>query len=935
MVSSAEIRRQFIAYFEQKHQHRFVPSSPVVPLDDPTLLFTNAGMNQFKDVFLATGRRDYTRAANTQKCIRAGGKHNDLEDVGKDTYHHTFFEMLGNWSFGDYFKKESIDWAWDLLVNVWGLDPTRLHATYFEGDPAEGLEPDEEARQLWLQYLPPERVHPGNKKDNFWEMGDTGPCGPCTEIHIDRTPDKSGGHLVNGGDARVMEIWNLVFIQFNRNASGTLSPLPARHVDTGMGFERICAVIASKDKGYDPNIGNYDTDVFAPIFAATAKLTGARPYTAVLEDRLDTGYRIIADHIRTLTFALTDGAAPGNEGRNYVLRRILRRASRQGWQVFNMKEPFLYKLVDAVVAAMGDAFPELKKNPQRVADLIREEEESFGRTLERGIALFEQAAQKGQGSIPAEDAFKLHDTYGFPLDLTQVMAEERGLKVDVKGFHQLMEDARNLSRAGATAHGADVLVEIVQKNNPSATTFKGYETASWTGEVEARFYNTQAEHADKPVTLARAGDALALTTSITPFYAESGGQVGDKGQITSASGAVFVVENTVKVGEVFFHLGHVEKGEFASGNQTLTFEVNRVRRNLISANHTTTHVMNRALRAKVNPQADQKGSLVDDQKLRFDFSHGAALTPEQIQEVETMVNADIAADLPVYFDFVPQEQALKINGLRAVFGEKYPPVVRVVSIGRPVAELVANPSDSRWANLSIEFCGGVHLPKTGDAEGFVIVSEEAVAKGVRRITALTGAAAHKAAAQAQLLLTRLEGLKSADPAQLASAIAEVSAELNASTLPAISRAKIRDGIAELQKIVKDYERQKSKANAGAAVDLAREVADNALGNLIVHAFEDMDGNALRDAMDVIRKKKPEASLLLGAVSGDKIAFIAAVPQDAIQKGLKAGDWVREVAKVAGGGGGGRPDMAQAGGKDATKLHEALEVGKAYATSKLG
>jgi len=446
MLTSKEIRRQYMEYFTDKHGHTFVPSSPVVPHDDPTLLFANAGMNQFKDVFLSTGTREYSRAVNTQKCIRAGGKHNDLEDVGKDTYHHTFFEMLGNWSFGDYFKAEAIEWAWDLLTNVWGMPKDRLHATVFGGDEAEGLPPDTEAEELWKQVtdINPAHVSRWSKKDNFWEMGDTGPCGPCAEIHVDLTPDKSGANLVNADDPRVIEIWNLVFIQFNRDPAGKLEPLPAKHVDTGMGFERITAVLQNTGS-------NYDTDVFTPVFDAIGEVTKTRAYTSLLDDPIDMAYRVIADHIRCLTFALTDGAVPGNEGRGYVLRRILRRAVRHGWQTLGMHEPFLHQLVSAVVDSMSDAFPELHKAPQQVADLIREEEEAFERTLDRGIALFEQAADKAPaaaaGQIAGEDAFKLHDTFGFPLDLTQVMASERGMTVDVDGFNDLMEQAREKARA--------------------------------------------------------------------------------------------------------------------------------------------------------------------------------------------------------------------------------------------------------------------------------------------------------------------------------------------------------------------------------------------------------------------------------------------------------------------------------------------------------
>jgi alanyl-tRNA synthetase len=927
MPTSQEIRRQFIDFFVARHGHRFVPSSPVVPLDDPTLLFANAGMNQFKPYFLGTQKPPAPRAANTQKCIRAGGKHNDLEDVGKDTYHHTFFEMLGNWSFGDYFKKEAIAWAWDLLVGQWKLDPTRLHATYFQGDAAEGLAADTEARDLWRQYLPAERVHPGNKKDNFWEMGETGPCGPCSEIHIDRTADKSGGTLVNAGDARVMEIWNLVFIQFNRDSAGKLTPLPAKHVDTGMGFERICSVIQGKSS-------NYDTDVFTPIFAAIQNVTQARAYSGKLDDPVDIAYRVVADHIRTLTFALTDGAEVTNEGRGYVLRRILRRAVRHGRQTLGVREPFFYKLVPAVVDAMGEAFPELTKNPQGVAQRIREEEESFGRTIDRGIALFEEAARDAMQTaqrrakeglaapamILAEDAFKLYDTFGFPLDLTQVMAEERGMTVDVAGFERLMEQQRRQSRSGSGGEDREdvtpALVAIVQRDNPPATRFLGYEKLDGQAKLLGYYAFASCE---------------CLVLDQTPFYAESGGQVGDTGVITGANGARFAVTDTQKLGDVYFHIGETEAGNFTPGTPVGP-SVDAARRKRIMANHTATHVLNHKLRGVLGDHVQQKGSLVDDTKTRFDFAHGAALTDEQIETVETLVVEDVKKDLPVYAHVAPQEQALKVHGLRAVFGEKYPPNVRVIAVGQQPQMLLADPARKEWYDYSVEFCGGTHVPSTGAIGDFALVSEEAVGKGVRRLIGVTGQAAREARKWAGEVLDQTQG--EGDPA---AALAQLNEALASGRLPLLAKAKLQQRMAELQKLVKDADKAKAKESAGAAVEWARRVADEAQGSVLVAEYPGpgTDADALRTAMDVIRKKKPDAALLLGAVTGpDKVAFVAAVPAALIQKGLKAGDWVREVAKAAGGGGGGRPDMAQAGGKDPAKLAQALDAGRKFAAAKL-
>ncbi len=976
MATSSDIRQQFIDFFVQRHGHRMVPSSPVVPHHDPTLLFANAGMNQFKDVFLGTGKRDYTRAVNTQKCIRAGGKHNDLEDVGKDTYHHTFFEMLGNWSFGDYFKQEAIAWGWELLTEVWGIDKSRLHATVFGGDPTDGLEPDEEAVKLWKTAtdIDPSHIHYGSKKDNFWEMGDTGPCGPCSEIHIDLTPDKTGADLINQDDPRVIEIWNLVFIQFNRDSAGKLSPLPAKHVDTGMGLERLCAVLQGKSS-------NYDTDLFTPIFEAIRDVTGARPYGGQLDDKVDTAYRIIADHARCLTFALTDGAIPSNEGRGYVLRRILRRAVRHGWQTLGTHEPFLHRLVPVVVDHMAGAFPELKDNPNLVIELVKDEEENFGRTQERGIEIlddrirsseleitrqvnsalesldqsaagqiqkmFDQSAagqiqkmfdQSAAGQIQkmhdqsaaqilkraledvssiqeaasisdtllksiesqewsrhglhlfetilsrislhakisAEDAFMLHDTYGFPLDLTQVMAAERGMTVDVDGFNRLMEQAREKSRgAGGQADATQSLTEIVQKENLPATRFVGYDRVEHAADTACRIYRL-SDNGYRSTDSASVADRVAVVMDETPFYSEAGGQVGDTGVIEKAGSWSVNVEDTAKVGDVYFHLGRVVSGRIdAQQDQKieLHMQVDPTRRAKIMANHTGTHLMNRALRDVLGDHVQQKGSLVDDTKLRFDFSHNAAVSTEQIDRIEESVNTDIGADLPVYAQEADQEEALKIRSLRAVFGEKYPPRVRVVSIGAPVEDLLAQPDNQEWEKYSIEFCGGTHLAKTGDAEGFVITQEEAVAKGVRRITALTGPDAHRVAASGQMLEARLEGLENQPLEKLPDAVAGLVESIEGAALPLLTRQKLRDGITRLQKKIKDHQKQQSKASAGAAVEAARSLAERSDGQVIVAKLNVTDAADLRAAMDVVRKKRPEAALLLGAVAGDKVAFV--------------------------------------------------------------
>ncbi|NUQ49906.1 MAG: alanine--tRNA ligase, partial [Phycisphaerae bacterium] len=770
--TAADIRREFLEFFRAR-QHALVPPSPVVPHDDPTLLFTNAGMNQFKPLFLGAADRSSAfgrlrRAANSQPCIRAGGKHNDLDDVGHDTYHHTFFEMLGNWSFGDYFKDEAIAWAWELITQVWKLDPDRLHATYFAGDQAENLPPDDEARDLWRRFLPPERIHPGSKKDNFWEMGDTGPCGPCSEMHIDLTPDKSGGKLVNAGDERVIEFWNLVFIQFNRGPDGKLTPLPAKHVDTGMGFERITRLIQGKRS-------NYDIDVFTPIFDAIQRVSGAAPYGGLMEAGTggpgcgtgvspvsggtgvspvtrstgvspvahsdimrDTAYRVIADHIRTLTFAIADGAVPDKEGRGYVLRRILRRAVRYGWQHLDLHKPFLCELVDTVVATMGEAFPKLRENPRRIVELIRDEETSFERTLARGLALFEEAAERARrhhNEIHGEDAFRLHDTFGFPIDLTQIMADEKGLHVDIGEYERLMEEARDRAR------GSKRNLDDAFDRETYEKLAQGEPTDDSPKYVEPFECQALVIQVGGPVSHS-AGATISFMTNRTAFYAEQGGQVGDTGWVEGEGGLRIEVTGVSRHGDYVFHHGQVIGGEEPLGKQ-VRMRVNRARRMRIMQNHTATHVLNWALREVLGEHIQQKGSLVDPEKTRFDFSHTKAMTPEEIERIERLCLEQIRQALDVHTNNnepVSQQQALAINGLRAVFGEKYPDLVRVVSIGKPVADLLANPDSPEWRRYSIEFCGGTHVRNTSEIGDFVLVAEEAVAKGVRRLVGLSGEA---------------------------------------------------------------------------------------------------------------------------------------------------------------------------------------------------
>jgi alanyl-tRNA synthetase len=992
MKTSQQIRQEFIDFFTQRHGHTFVPSSPVVPLDDPTLLFTNAGMNQFKPIFLGQEKRSYTRAANTQKCIRAGGKHNDLDDVGRSRRHHTFFEMLGNWSFGDYFKRGAIEMSWELLTKVWKLDPTRLHVSCFEGDEKNGVPRDTESANIWKEVagLPDDHIHYFGK-DNFWEMGETGPCGPCTEIYIDRTPDKSGGKHVNGEDPRVMEIWNNVFIQYNRNPDRSLTTLPSQHVDTGMGFERITQVLQNVDS-------NYEIDLFHPFWEALTKLSGIKyagmyppsnatdPAAEAASPQLrhDIAFRVIADHVRCLTFALTDGAVPTNEGRGYVLRRILRRAVRFGRQTLELKEPFLHTLVPVVVEAMGGAFPELKKNPGRVAEIIKDEEVSFGRTLDRGVKLFEDAAEMaydrllqqsgaarqfaeeefnaGRGvsdmkggfkpfkwdryvgppkaQIDAESAFVLHDTFGFPIDLTRIMAEERGMSVDLEGYQKLMERARELARSGGEKGDArlwelppDALAKLQATGVTPTDDSAKFNAAPIGATVRAIWDGNRL--IDQTHGAEAAGQGVTVILDKTNFYAEMGGQVGDTGEFRAAGGGVFDVTTTRSAGGFVLHVGQMIEGHLQVGEHvTATLAGVRPR---TEKNHTTTHLANWALREVLGDDVQQKGSLVDPEKLRFDFSHGKSLSDDELGRIETLVNENIAKKLPVYAEEAPQEQALKIHGLRAVFGEKYPPMVRVVSIGAPVAELLKDPSNPKWRQFSVEFCGGTHLKNAGDAQGFVVTAEESVSKGIRRIVALTGDAATQSQQLAGELRAQAERARSLPEQEIPAAITTIQKQLTVPGLPLREKRRAQAVVTELQGKFKAFEKASRQQGAGgvdpveAASKLLADAPDLGGGKLIVGEISGASDDQLRTAMDSLKKKTGSYAVMLASSADVKVTFIAAVSDDLIAKGLKAGDWVRETAKIAGGGGGGRPQMAQAGGKDPSKVGDALETAKTFAS----
>ncbi len=964
--SAGEIREAFIGFFRDRHGHAFVPSSPSVPVDDPTLLFANAGMNQFKPCFLGTTQagsalHGLKRAVNSQKCIRAGGKHNDLDDVGLDTYHHTFFEMLGNWSFGDFFKAEAIEWAWSFLTEVCGLEADRLYATYFEGDAAQGLEPDHEARDLWLRFLPADRVLPGDAKDNFWEMGDTGPCGPCSELHYDRIGGRDASGRVNRDDPDVIEVWNLVFIQFNKEKLGdeiVLKPLPAKHVDTGMGLERLVSVL--QDLPERPVRSNYDTDLFTPIFAEIQRVTRfARPYGGRLgaedPERVDMAYRVIADHIRTLVVAITDGAVPSNEGRGYVLRRVLRRAVRFGRQMLGAETGFLSDLVPVVAKTLGEAFPELRRNTAKVAEILAEEEASFGRTIDKGIKHFAEFA--GGGSISGDDAFMLYDTYGFPLDLTQMMAAERGLSVDVAGFNAAMEAQRERSRAGSKFGGGegtlrlepDALAKLAHKNVKPTDDAAKYGVRENGGDIKARIraiWNGRNfdEHVDSGSSgLHRVGVVLDRTN----FYAEAGGQVADTGRLIvlgehrRESGAhrqsEFRVESVQRFGEFVLHIGIVKNGEIRVGEE-VECKVDRSRRRHIASNHTATHLLNLGLKLTLGEGVEQKGSLVDAEKLRFDFSHSGPMSDAEVSRVESIVRERIERDLAVHAEVAPLFVAKSVNGVRAVFGEAYPDPVRVVSIGAPVSALLDDPDRGEWAELSVEFCGGTHLASTGETGAFALVQETGVAKGIRRVEGLTGVAAQAALATAASLDARITEVERLADAEVSAAMGEISASIDGMTMSLSDKARLRGRLAGLQDRAKGAAKAAAKEAAARAVSEARQLAESAAADLreiVVGRVEAGDDRgALQAALKVVADRNPSSAVLLGSASEDKVALIAQVPESLVKRGLRAGDWIRATAEVCGGKGGGKPEQAQGGGTEPWKLREALKRAERFAWSAI-
>ena len=938
------VRRRFIEFFEER-AHDFVPSSPVVPHDDPTLLFANAGMNQYKPIFL--GRVDPSsplaklkRAVNSQKCIRAGGKHNDLDDVGKDTYHHTFFEMLGNWSFGDFFKREAVQWAMELLVDVYGLEKERLYATYFGGDEAQGLPPDEECRAIWLEILPPERVLPFGCKDNFWEMGDVGPCGPCTEIHYDRIGGRDAASLVNMDDPNCIEVWNLVFIQFNREKGGSLKQLPQKHVDTGMGLERIASILQGK-------MSNYDTDLFMPIFEEIQRVTGAEPYTGKLGEEdvgeKDMAYRVVADHIRTLCFALADGARPGNEGREYVLRRVLRRGVRYGREKLGGKEGFFSGLTGVVVSTMGGMFPELVKAEATIKEVIADEEKSFGRTLNKGIERFQRmsAALPAGGKLSGQDAFLLWDTFGFPVDLTELMAEERGLGVDKAGFEAAMKEAKDLSKA-AGKKSAGVAMKL-EAEETAALANAGVQPTDDSPKYLEREVETSVKAILVPdeglVKSHASGDGVCgLVLEATNYYAEAGGQVADHGILEGPSGALGV-ENVQSAAGYVVHIGTVDSGTVSVGDR-ISCKVDWVRRKKVVPNHTCTHMLNFALRETVGDHVDQKGSLVDDEKLRFDFSNNKPVSAKALTEAEAIVRRDIKKDMEIFAEVVPLKDAEKIYGLRAVFGEKYPDPVRVVSVGRSIENLIANPDAKDNREYSVEFCGGTHLKTTGEAGPFAILSEEGISKGVRRVVAVTGDIAAAAISRGQDLLERVKQAGSLPDAELQAECAKLKKEAAEASIPVSLKSDVNDTLAAYTKKLLEAGKKMAAENKKKAVEGAvaavKEAAESGNKFCVLRVNVGLDAKALAEALAQAQKAQADIPLMLLSTDDvkDKLMVYAGCDKGSVKDSFDAGKWAKDALTACGGKGGGKPTSATGQAPGAGNLDTALEAANAFATMNL-
>ncbi len=873
-MKSEAIRKEFFEFFKGKN-HKIVPSAPMVVKNDPTLMFTNAGMNQFKDIFLGNSTAEYKRVANSQKCLRVSGKHNDLEEVGHDTYHHTMFEMLGNWSFGDYFKKEAIEWAWELLTGVYKIDKERLYVTVFGGDEKEGMKPDNEAYDFWKKILPEEKILYGSKKDNFWEMSETGPCGPCSEIHIDLRDDNEiktvpGKDLVNKDHPEVIEIWNLVFIEFNRLVSGKLEPLPQKHIDTGMGFERLAMVLQGVKS-------NYDTDIFQPLINELGKISGIK---YGIDKEKDIALRVVSDHIRAVAFAIADGQLPSNTGAGYVIRRILRRAVRYGFTFLELDEPFMYKLVPVLSNQMKNVFPELEKQQNLVKQVVKEEEAAFLKTLATGIRRFEQFLEKHPEAkqIPGDFAFELFDTFGFPIDLTRLMAREKGLEVDMEGFEKGLQRQKNRSRAAADKESGD-WIEILPSDN---TVFTGYNALV---EKEVRIVKYR-----KVVTKKKTVYEIVLDK--TPFYAESGGQVGDTGILRSESETIHVID-TKKENNLWVHFCAEEP---KNPNAPFTAVVDETKRKLTANNHSATHLMHAALRKVLGTHVEQKGSLVGPDRLRFDFSHFAKMTKEEIREVERIVNGKIRENIPAAIDENIDIKEARKRGAMALFGEKYGDKVRVVTFD---------------PDYSVELCGGTHVKATGQIGCFKIISESGIAAGVRRIEAITADKAEEYFYGKVDLLDDINGLFK-NQKDLYKAVENLISENR-----------------NLQKEIEKFKNEKAAQLSNTLFDRAEKLANA----LFIAAEVDVNANDAKQLAHKLRKRADNVFVVLAMKSGNKVNLAVALSDKLVEnKNVDAGKIIREISKFIKGGGGGQPHLAMAGGSDGSGITKAFETAKSIAAN---
>ncbi|KAB8073240.1 tRNA synthetases class II (A)-domain-containing protein [Aspergillus leporis] len=944
--TAKSVRDTFIEFF-QKNGHTFVASSPVAPHSDPTLLFTNAGMNQFKSIFLGTvdPLSDFANlksAVNSQKCIRAGGKHNDLDDVGKDSYHHTFFEMLGNWSFGDYFKKEAINYSWELLTKVYGLDPQRLYVTYFEGNKDGGLEPDLEAKELWRAVgVPEDHILPGNMKDNFWEMGDQGPCGPCSEIHYDRIGGRNASYLVNQDDPNVLEIWNNVFIQYNRESDRSLKPLPNKHVDTGMGFERLVSVLQNKSS-------NYDTDVFSPLFKTIKDVTGAREYQGRFgtddSDGIDTAYRVVADHVRTLTFAISDGVTPNSDGRGYVIRRVLRRGVRYARKYFMVDiGNFFSKIVPTLVDQMGDMFPELKRKQHDVMEILDEEEISFAKTLDRGERQFEHYAQqakaKGNDKLHGADVWRLYDTFGFPVDLTRIMAEERGLRIDDIEFEEARSRAKEASKGQKKAAAETVKLDVhdlgkleMMNNVPKTDDAAKFGRGNITAQVKAIYHGKSFHSSTEQIP---DGDQLGVILDRTNFYAEQGGQENDTGKIIVDGQAELEVGDVQLYAGYVLHTGFMKYGSFSVGDEVIC-EYDELRRWPIRNNHTGTHILNFALKEVLGDGVEQKGSLVAAEKLRFDFSHKSPVTDKELEKIEEISTEYIRQNCAVYSQEVPLATARQISGVRAVFGETYPDPVRVVSVGVELEEILNNVKDPRWEKVSIEFCGGTHVQKTGDIKDLIILEESGIAKGIRRMIAVTGEDAHEVQRIALEFEKRLDRLEAMDlgPEKEQNA-KQIQVELSQLLISAVQKSRFRDRFAHINKQIIDAQKAQQKLESKKALETITSYFQNpehqSKSWLVAKLPISANAKAVSESLNHIKSKMQDKTVYVLAADAKqgRVAHGCYVSKAMSDQGASASEWAAVVSTAVGGKAGGKGPTSIGNGTNPDKTEEAIALASDY------